>query len=48
MAKSTKPLAQGQECTTSKGTLLTMQVLEFSPIKESLSTCVSLLSRNGV
>lgn len=25
-----------------------MQVLEFSPIKESLNTCVSLLSRNGV
>jgi hypothetical protein len=36
-------------CTiTSKVTLLTMQVLEFSPINESLSTCVNLLSRNGV
>lgn len=28
--------------------ILTMQVLELAPMKESLSTCVSLLSRKGV
>ena len=27
--------------------ILTMQVLDFSPMNESLSTCVNLLARNG-
>ena len=29
-------------------TCMVSWVLEFSPMKESLNTCVSLLSRNGV